>query len=76
MSALPPKADIHRHDGDVRFVPNADMVNGIFTKKNRRRGFSIPSDACGLCCHQRRASTSGDKGLQKPDAGLHAFIGA
>jgi hypothetical protein len=26
MSALPPKADIVQHGGDVRFVPKADMV--------------------------------------------------
>jgi hypothetical protein len=26
MSALPPKADIHRHDGDVRFVPIGDIA--------------------------------------------------
>jgi hypothetical protein len=26
MSALPPKADIVRHSGNVRFVPEADMV--------------------------------------------------
>ena len=25
MSALPPKADIDQHAGDVRFVPKADM---------------------------------------------------
>jgi hypothetical protein len=25
MSALPPKADIHGHDGDVRFVPQAEV---------------------------------------------------
>jgi hypothetical protein len=25
MSALPPKADIRRHEYDVRFVPEADM---------------------------------------------------
>jgi hypothetical protein len=25
MSALPPKADIHRHDEHVRFVPKADI---------------------------------------------------
>src|SRR5262249_32569262 len=25
MSALPPKADIHRSDWNVRFVPNADI---------------------------------------------------
>jgi hypothetical protein len=26
MSALPPKADIAQHGGNVRFVPIADMV--------------------------------------------------
>jgi hypothetical protein len=26
MSALPPKADIRRHEYDVRFVPKADMT--------------------------------------------------
>jgi hypothetical protein len=26
MSALPPKADIVRHDRDVRFVPQADIL--------------------------------------------------
>jgi hypothetical protein len=26
MSALPPKADIVRHGGNVRFVPLADIV--------------------------------------------------
>jgi hypothetical protein len=26
MSALPPKVDIHRHDGHVRFVPDSDIA--------------------------------------------------
>ena len=26
MSALPPKADIAQHGGNVRFVPKADMA--------------------------------------------------
>jgi hypothetical protein len=26
MSALPPKADIAQHGGNVRFVPKADIV--------------------------------------------------
>jgi hypothetical protein len=26
MSALPPKADIRRHEYDVRFVPKADIM--------------------------------------------------
>ena len=26
MSASPPKADIHRHDGDVRFVPKPEVT--------------------------------------------------
>jgi hypothetical protein len=26
MSALPPKADIVRHGGNVRFVPKADIL--------------------------------------------------
>ena len=29
MSASPPKADIHRHDGDVRKVPEADLIERI-----------------------------------------------
>jgi hypothetical protein len=29
MSALPPKADIVRSDGDVRFVPEADIASLI-----------------------------------------------
>jgi hypothetical protein len=28
MSALPPKADIVQHGGNVRFVPKADKVGG------------------------------------------------
>jgi hypothetical protein len=27
MSALPPKADIAQHDGNVRFVPLSDVSN-------------------------------------------------
>jgi hypothetical protein len=34
MSALPPKADITRHDCDVRFVPKADI--------QRRGGILVP----------------------------------
>ena len=33
MSALPPKADMVRHGGNVRFVPNADKV--LRSKLNR-----------------------------------------
>jgi hypothetical protein len=29
MSALPPKADIVRHGGNVRFVPEADIEAGV-----------------------------------------------
>jgi hypothetical protein len=29
MSALPPKADIVRHGGNVRFVPKADLAGGL-----------------------------------------------
>jgi hypothetical protein len=30
MSALPPKADIHRRERDVRFVPKADIRTSLF----------------------------------------------
>jgi hypothetical protein len=29
MSALPPKADMVEHRCDVRYVPEADFVNGV-----------------------------------------------
>jgi hypothetical protein len=40
FSASPPTTDILRRHRNYRFVPNADMVNGIFTKKNRRKAAS------------------------------------
>jgi hypothetical protein len=41
ISALPPKADIVQHGGNVRFVPQADIGRGLFDHfigkpKNRR----------------------------------------
>jgi hypothetical protein len=35
MSALPPKADIHRRERYVRFVPKADMSNFIRSPDQR-----------------------------------------
>ena len=40
MSALPPEADIDRHDWNVRFVPKADIV-----RCGERRRYSITSSA-------------------------------
>jgi len=47
MSALPPKADIAECDGDVRFVPKADILRcgkerrySITTSTNRKAHFS------------------------------------
>jgi hypothetical protein len=33
MSALPPKADIAERDGNVRFVPKADMNESVLRKR-------------------------------------------
>jgi hypothetical protein len=33
MSALPLKTDIHRHDGDVRFVPEADNATAAVSRR-------------------------------------------
>jgi len=35
MSALPPKADIVQHGGNVRFVPKADIANAIRPLRQR-----------------------------------------
>jgi hypothetical protein len=35
MSALPPKADIVQHGGDVRFVPKSDILR--YTRPRNRR---------------------------------------
>src|SRR5262245_17289369 len=40
MSALPPKADIERSDGDVRFVPTAAVSN-----RSKQLSYSISSSA-------------------------------
>jgi hypothetical protein len=37
MSAAPPEADIQRHDGDVRFVPEAEVARII---RSTQRGMS------------------------------------
>jgi hypothetical protein len=37
MSALPPKADIVRHGGNVRFVPEADIIRLIRSLHRRDR---------------------------------------
>ena len=44
MSALIPKADIQRHGGDVRFVPDSDIAPlypecGVFLYSCQRRSF-------------------------------------
>src|SRR5262249_33967452 len=41
MSALPPKADIDRGDGNVRFVPKADICGAA----NRERRCPLPTHA-------------------------------
>jgi hypothetical protein len=43
MSALPPKADIAQHGGNVRFVPKADM--GSYAVSRKRRIRSCPEAA-------------------------------
>src|SRR5215472_9066871 len=48
MSALPPKADIDLVDGDVRYVPKADI-----TRRNKNIAYSISASArvstdCGM----------------------------
>jgi hypothetical protein len=48
MSALPPKADIAECDGDVRFVPEADILH---CGKERRYSITLSameSNACGI----------------------------
>jgi hypothetical protein len=40
MSALPPKADMVRHDRDVRFVPQADIT------EHWQLGDSVRDHAC------------------------------
>jgi hypothetical protein len=46
MSALPPKADIRPRDHDVRFGPEADIVQ--FTRLPHQRGkYGSPSKAVG-----------------------------
>jgi hypothetical protein len=35
MSALPPKADIRRHEYDVRLVPKADIASFRVERENR-----------------------------------------
>jgi hypothetical protein len=37
MSALPPKADIVRHGGNVRFVPKAETTNGLHGDRTTKR---------------------------------------
>jgi hypothetical protein len=37
MSALPPKADIDKRDGNVRFVPKADIAGCQFCAKSGHR---------------------------------------
>ena len=37
MSALPPKADIAQHGGDVRFVPEADSCTAAIDSHIQRR---------------------------------------
>ena len=38
MSALPPKADIRRHEYDVRFVPKADISSVLELQDLAARG--------------------------------------
>jgi hypothetical protein len=44
MSALPPIADIHRRDCDVRFVPKADIV-----RRSAECRYSINSETQDAC---------------------------
>jgi len=52
MSALPPKANIRRHQGDVRYVPKADIGTLTSAQELRRpvRGkiilISVNSPGC------------------------------
>ena len=45
LSALPPKADIVQHDGNVRFVPNADIA--LHPGETRRGGTRLRHAALG-----------------------------
>jgi hypothetical protein len=48
MSALPPKADIVQHGGNVRFVPKADSCTAA------KRCYSITSSACVTLTETKR----------------------
>jgi hypothetical protein len=54
MFALPPKADIHRHDGDVRFVPNSEVAASFDQAPSMRNVGGIS----GVSAHASRARTS------------------
>jgi hypothetical protein len=48
MSALPLKTDIHRHDGDVRFVPEPEVAHFLavsFAKGTHERHLSTQRPA-------------------------------
>jgi hypothetical protein len=47
MSALPPKADIVQHGGDVRFVPKAD-IEGAGSPMCRTPEFGRPAGLAGV----------------------------
>jgi hypothetical protein len=48
MSALPPKADMARHDRDVRFVPKADIgcVGQATLDDERKTSPRLPNVPC------------------------------
>jgi hypothetical protein len=55
MSALPPKADIVRHGGYVRFVPKADIA----AEGSAVRGFLTEAQLAALrTCIRRHSLTS------------------
>jgi hypothetical protein len=61
MSALPPKADMDEHDGDVRFVPKSDICSAakerLFDHRvgaGEQRGWN--GEAKRLCRVQLRIS--------------------
>ena len=66
MSALPPKADIVQHDGNVRFVPNADIA---LTSGGNPPGWNEAS-ACGAWGGTRRGAARIGRRRFDLDSGL------
>ena len=62
MSALPPKADIHDWDRDVRFVPEADIEGGLETDVR----FGSLADIVGGLRDVRFTPESGHQSAQLP----------